>query len=135
MARYRQLLDTILAAYILALAGCGGGSGAVALPPTPAALYGVTASNLEIATALYQDSARTPAGSRLACIENGRACAGHRFDKSRRARGNPGEALNKIQCDALGREQSTRRAFDCNQFRTPFNRRTILHDTVDPRCR
>ena len=56
------MLDTILAAYILALAGCGGGSGAVALPPTPAALYGVTASNLEIATALYQDSARTPAG-------------------------------------------------------------------------
>ena len=54
-------MGAILAAYLLALVGCGGGSSTVT-PPTPAAMYGITASNLEIAAALYRDSARTPAG-------------------------------------------------------------------------
>lgn len=47
---------------MLSAAGCGGASGTAVSPLTPAAQYGITSSNLEIATTLYQDSARTPAG-------------------------------------------------------------------------
>jgi hypothetical protein len=64
MAGCWQLLYALLAAGILAAAGCGGGrgGGAASAPPPAAALYGVTQDNLQIATALYQDAARTPAG-------------------------------------------------------------------------
>jgi hypothetical protein len=62
MARCWQLLCAALAAAILALAGCGGSSGAASASPPAAALYGVAQGNLQIAAALYQDAARTPAG-------------------------------------------------------------------------
>jgi len=55
-------------ALVLWLAGCGGGSGdsassAVSVAAaTPGAAYGITLTNLQIATALYLDSQRTPPG-------------------------------------------------------------------------
>jgi hypothetical protein len=65
MVRLRHFFAGIIAACALGIAGCGGGSGGTATTPampSAAAQYGISSSNLEIATALYQDSARTPAG-------------------------------------------------------------------------
>jgi len=59
-----QFTGPLLLTWAAMLAACGGGSGASA--PTanvpPGAAYGISASNLQIATALYQDSQRTPPG-------------------------------------------------------------------------
>lgn len=53
---------SVIACAALALCACGGGSsGSVAAAP-PGAAYGITLSNLDIATSLYQDSQRTPPG-------------------------------------------------------------------------
>ena len=65
MASIWKLLGALCAAWLLSAAGCGGGSSggdAPVAPPTPAAVYGIAADDLSIANALYQDSARTPAG-------------------------------------------------------------------------
>ena len=62
MARLWHTLNALLAALLLAAAGCGGSSGTGSVSPAAAAIYGVALSNMEIAAALYHDSARTPAG-------------------------------------------------------------------------
>jgi len=65
MAHPWNISRAVLAACLATAAGCGGGTDVTSLPaaaPTPAAVYGISQSNIEIAAALYQDSSRTPAG-------------------------------------------------------------------------
>lgn len=52
----------IIACAAAALDACGGGGSDAAVAAPPGAAYGITLGNLDIATALYQDSQRTPPG-------------------------------------------------------------------------